>query len=111
MALLCLSPTFVFSLIAFLFSDALRSAIISQGCLPFLVEIALVPNEDVRIWAVWTLASLAETDACRVALAVPEVLSTLYKLSQEDDARIKSYVSAALANLAKKGTLFSLRLC
>ena len=42
-------------------SDEYRLAIVAQECVKTLLGLAHVDDDEVRIWAVWTLASLAET--------------------------------------------------
>lgn len=42
-------------------SDEYRLAIVAQECMKTLLGLAHVDDDEVRIWAIWTIASLAET--------------------------------------------------
>jgi hypothetical protein len=80
---------------------------VAQDCIKPLLVLARLNDDDVRVWAVWTIASLAECDDNRLCLAREGVLPVLYELARDTDVRIKSYIAAALANLAKRGASIS----
>lgn len=84
-------------------ADDLRHRMVKGQCLKPILSLARVRDDELRIWAVWTLASLAETDENKQPMVQSGVLPVLYDLSQLADPRIKGYVAATLANLAKRG--------